>query len=104
MAVHLDIGHPLPSGLLIGQLGPDALPVVGAQVFAGDFAVGGLLNRRTVFGRHRLTLYPLRHSALARHARLGNFLLRASDGNGFSQRVHAAILNTVVFKSNYQRD
>ena len=32
----------------IGKLRPDVLPVVGAEVLAGDFAPGGALNGDTV--------------------------------------------------------
>lgn len=46
---------------LLNQLGPDALPVFGAQVFSGDLALGELLNRRSdgdrgrFFARHPIT-------------------------------------------------
>jgi len=45
-------------GFLIGKLRPDSLPIIRAQVFAGDLAVGGLLDGGAAFDRHIAAINP----------------------------------------------
>ncbi len=58
--VVLRIDHLLPCsrGRRGGQLGPDVLPIVGAKVAAGDFALRDPLNAGAVLHRHGPALDP----------------------------------------------
>ena len=44
---------------LVGQLGPDARPVVGAEVAAGDFAFGQALDFGAVLNRNATARFPI---------------------------------------------
>ena len=77
--VLLVISDSLPCGLLLliggGQLGPNALPIVGAQLFAGDLAFSRLLDQRAVLGGHGPALDPCGHSGLNNATVFSEFLL-----------------------------
>ena len=63
-SIFIDMSNPLLSsvGSLVSQLGPDVLPVVGAEVAAGDHTIGGMFNRYATTNRHRtLKGFPLVH-------------------------------------------
>lgn len=56
----------------LGQLGPDEVPVVGAQVFAGHSAIGGPFNGHAVGGPRapiRIAVLPLADLSVAGHSR-----------------------------------
>lgn len=56
----------------LGQLGPDQVPVVGAQVLAGDGAIGGALDGNAVRRAGAatcITVLPLTDLGVARHPR-----------------------------------
>ena len=64
---------------VLDQLGPNRLPIVGAQHLARDRSFGRLLDRRTVFDRDTTARrHPLMDSAL-RHAEDVGQSLVASD-------------------------
>lgn len=82
-------------GGAVRQLGPDARPVVGAEISAGDGAGCGLLNRGAVFEGNRpattdkLVDHGGRDTEDARHLRLGANNV-AGDLDGAFGCVHAS--------------
>ena len=67
---------------LVGQFRPDFLPVIRAQLTAGDDAFCGQLNRGAVLSRNGLAFEPSSYGCLYDAASLGQLLLRTNDSNG----------------------
>ena len=82
-----------------GQFWPYFLPVVGAQVAAGDYAVGGGLDGCAMFWWYGAAANaPVAYRAL-HHTHCGSqFAYAADDLYGFVELFHAHILNTFVLK------
>lgn len=74
-------------GLGVGQLGPDVLPVVGAQVAASDLSVGHALDGDTVGSTWQPTVIPvdpltqLNSTHSAPHLRSSQTINQLSNGH-----------------------
>lgn len=92
--LHRRLGRGVRVGLGVGQLGPDVLPVVGAQVLAGDGALGGAFyGNAALDGDGALASRPLPHQLRRRADQSCQFRLTHFSGIDEGLELHAPIIS-----------